>query len=478
VTVLDAESTSAVTTRWYSGGRLVVVVVLVALLTHLPGFVRTEVLNPDEAFLATQAQVLNDGGRLYHDVVDRKPPIVPYLYAATFRVTGSDELITIRVLALMAHIATALLLAALARRRWGDAAAFSAALLYLVASGGLVLEDSQPANFEVFMLPLMTAAMVFADRRKSTAAGVAVAAATLAKQVAATTMLPVAYLAWRNERIAGVVRAAAAFAVPVAVAALVFGWSDFMFWVFTGTGSYLDASGSWSVVLHRGLSGFGLFLAANLGALVLVVVGARRWREDLDIWLWLAAAILGVSAGFRFFGHYFLQLAPPFALLAASAVVRAKRAVLTAASVLAVASIVVFVALALQSHPNLLHPYDEIASSIDAHSAPSDRIFVWGQFPQAYWASDRRPATRFLNAGFLTGFGGGRSAEHVGREYAVSGAWDDFESDLAANPPALIVDASVDTSFAVERFPEFASYLDANYTRVDDVDGVVLYRRR
>src|SRR5439155_2516666 len=143
-------------------------------------------------------------------------------------------------LALMAHIATALLLAAIARRRWGDAAAFSAALLYLVASGGLVLEDSQPANFEVFMLPLMTASMLFADRRKPTAAGIAVAAATLAKQVAVTTMLPVAYLVWRRERLASVLRAAAAFAVPVAVAALLFGWSDFMFWVFTGTGSYLD----------------------------------------------------------------------------------------------------------------------------------------------------------------------------------------------------------------------------------------------
>src|SRR5207248_6284009 len=123
-----------VTHRWFTGWRLVLAVTLVAVVAHLPGFIRTEVLNPDEGFLATQAHVLNDGGRLYHDVVDRKPPIVPYLYAATFRVTGSDELLSIRALALMAHIATALLLAAIARRRWGDAAAFSAALLYLVAS--------------------------------------------------------------------------------------------------------------------------------------------------------------------------------------------------------------------------------------------------------------------------------------------------------------------------------------------------------
>ncbi len=75
------------------------VFLLLAVVTHLPSLIRTEALNPDEAFLATEAQVLNDGGHLYHDVVDRKPPIVPYVYAAVSRVTGSDDLVGVRVLA-------------------------------------------------------------------------------------------------------------------------------------------------------------------------------------------------------------------------------------------------------------------------------------------------------------------------------------------------------------------------------------------
>src|SRR5262245_14237419 len=89
VQVLDVESTRAATNPWLSGMRFVLVVVVLATVTHLPGFVRSEVLNPDEAFLATEAQVLNSGGHLYTDVVDRKPPLVPYVYAATFRVTGT-----------------------------------------------------------------------------------------------------------------------------------------------------------------------------------------------------------------------------------------------------------------------------------------------------------------------------------------------------------------------------------------------------
>ena len=476
---LGVESADAVAhRRWLTGWRFVFAVVLVAAIAHVPGFVRTEVLNPDEGFLATEAQVLNDGGHLYRDVVDRKPPVVPYLYAATFRISRSDDLVGVRVLALVAHIVTALLLAAIARRRWGDGAAFGAAMLYLVASAGLVVEDSQAANFEVFMLPFMCAAMLLADQDRPAASGVATAAATLAKQVAATTMLPLAYLAWRRQRLAGLLRLGAAFTLPVVLAAIVFGWSDFSFWVFTGTGSYLDASGSWSVVLGRGASGTGVFLAANLGAFLLVIGAWRRFRADLDLWLWLAAALVGAAAGFRFFGHYFLQVAPPFTLLAAGTLCTATRVERIRTIVLGAASVAVFLVLTLSMHPNVLPRYDHIASAVDDATQPGDRIFVWGQFPQVYWAADRRPATRFLTAGFLTGFGGGRSAQHVGRQYAVEGAWDDFKADLAAHPPAVIVDASAGTPFSLDRFPEFAAYVNAGYSRVEQVDGAVLYVHR
>ncbi len=235
---------------------------------------------------------------------------MPYLYTATQRATGSDELVWVRVLAVGAHVATALLLAAIARRRWGDQAALAAALLYLIASVGLVVEDSQAANFEVFMLPPMCAAMLLGERGRNASAGIAVAAATLAKQVAATTLLPLAYLAWKHDRAPG--GAAARRGVSRSRShspARWFGWSDFFFWVFTGTGSYLDASGSWSVAFGRGAWGTFMFVCSNMGALLLIIGVWRRRREDLDLWLWLVAGVIGAASGFRFFGHYFLQLA-------------------------------------------------------------------------------------------------------------------------------------------------------------------------
>src|SRR5215467_1750465 len=85
------------------------------------------IFNSDEAYLAVQAHVLRDGGRLYHDVADRKPPLVPYLYAATFALVGRDNLIAVHVVAILWLFGTALVLAWDARERSGPRAAAWAA---------------------------------------------------------------------------------------------------------------------------------------------------------------------------------------------------------------------------------------------------------------------------------------------------------------------------------------------------------------
>ncbi len=134
---------------------LVAVVLLLTATLRLPAFF-VDVFNSDETFLATQAQVIRDGGSLYEDATDRKPPLVPYLYAATFSIVGSTALWSVRVAAMLAVALTALLLAAEARRRYGERAAWTAAILFVAASVAFAPQDGQAANFEVFMLPAMT----------------------------------------------------------------------------------------------------------------------------------------------------------------------------------------------------------------------------------------------------------------------------------------------------------------------------------
>ena len=101
---------------------------------------------------------------------------MPYIYAATFEFTGTDDLAAVRVLAVLAHALTALLLAVEARRRLGKKwSGVAAGVLYLLAATAFRPQDAQAANFEVFMLPLMTAAMVLGVRRRPGAAGVTLA---------------------------------------------------------------------------------------------------------------------------------------------------------------------------------------------------------------------------------------------------------------------------------------------------------------
>jgi 4-amino-4-deoxy-L-arabinose transferase-like glycosyltransferase len=462
-----------------SGRRATVVVVLgivaVAFLLHLPGFLRGSIFNPDEAFVATEAQVLDAGGRLYEDVTDRKPPLLPYIYVGAFRVTGSDALWSVRLLAVAAHAGTALLLFSEGRRRAGTRGGIGAAALYLLAAVALKPEDAQAANFEVFMLPAMTAAVVLGARSRTTASGVAVGVATLVKQTAATTLLPLAYLAWRARRSRGLALLAIGAVIPLVIAALVVGPRNFVTWSFTDSGGYLDLEGV-SAGFALGAENTHDFLLANGAFLILLPLAWKHRRDDADLWLWLVAAVVGVATGFRFFGHYYLQLLPPLALLAARPLQTARRPLLVTVAVLAVVPAAWLVGEAFDESEFRAEVTAEVASYVKDHTVPGDRIFVWGHLPEIYWQSDRLPASRFVTTGLLTGLSDGRDVSG-NQDRAAVGAWDDAFADLDEHPPALIVNASFQDlrsdEFA-EKYPRFGEFME-DYELVDFVWRVSIY---
>ncbi len=468
-----------------------------AAVLRIPTF-SNHVFNADEAYLATEAQVINDGGHLYTDAVDRKPPIVPYLYAATFEITGSDDLAAIRVLAVLAHALTALLLTAEARRRFtnrstGRSAArytdVTVGVLYLLAATAFRPQDAQAANFEVFMLPLMTAAVVLGARRRPAASGATLAVATLTKQTAATTLLPLAFLAWKFRRARGLAVLAIAFAVPILLAALIFGFHDFFFWVFTGSGGYLDASGVLGYAAGLGAKNTGWFLFGSAALIVLAASAWKHWRDDADLWLWLVSGLIAVAAGLRFFPHYYLQVIPPLALLAGRGLVSHsffdRRAGIVLVAVLALVPVASYLPTAFEQRTDRnLHLALAAAAYARQHTKPGDRILVWGQAPEVYWASDRRPATRFPTTGFVTGASGGRPADRVGAQYATPGAMQQFLADLKNHPPTLIFDMSTADQrnagfYPPATVPAFSRFLThGNWRRVATVDGIDVLRSK
>ena len=463
------------------GLRLLAVLAAASIALHLPGLT-VHLFNSDEASLATMAMVIDRGGRLYRDTADRKPPVVPYVYAAVAEVTGSRDLRPVRAVAALVLAATAALLAAEAERRYRSRrAALGAATLFLLGSVAFFPADTQAAGFEVFMLLPMTAAVVAAGRGRAGQAGVWLAVACLCKQTAVTTALPVAWLLYRSGGWRVIARVLGAGATVIAVTAVAFGPSQFLLWTVTGNGGYLALRGSVGATIVRGLAMTGAFLGINLALFLLAGVAARRRAAGADLWLWLAGAAFGVLAGLRFFGHYYLQLLPPLVLLAAAALPAvgpvARRA---ATGAMALSAAVMCTVAFLPADERGLLPYGAIAAEVRRITTPDETVLVWGEFPEIYWAADREPATRFIHTGFLTGNSGGRDAGIGDASDGLPGAWTMLEADVRVHPPALIVDTSPAGIRNSEHYPlertSIWERIRREYQLAGTLDGVRFYR--
>ncbi|WP_354642675.1 ArnT family glycosyltransferase [Kitasatospora camelliae] len=476
--------------------RLVPLLALLAAVTHIPSFLRP-VWSPDEGYLATQARMLADGGVLYDTVVDRKPPLLPWLYQACFAVFGSGSLWPLRTLAIGAHLATAVLLASIARGRWGNRAGGAAGVLYLLLSIGLSPEDTQAATFEVFMLPAMVAAFRYAERRRWLAAGIAVALCSLTKQTGGAVMLPVLWMLYQDARWRGVpwrpalAKTSFGFALPIALVAVILTKpKGFLFWVVTGSGDYASFGSNWLQMLGRAFGNWAILAAAALG--FLAPLGHRVWRRlrhrplpvrgeeygsTVDLWVWLLSSVVAVSVGFHFYGHYYLQLMPALVLLGVGAVstgaVRWKPVLVYSA-----VACTFFWGLAVFWPGQKLNQTAEVATAVAARTSPKDTVLVWGMHPELYWLADRRPATRYLTAGFLTNYSGGKDDQKVGEQYSVSNAWQTFDAELAKGLPEVVVDDSGTAPYQPGMVPRIESLLDTHYEVVGITGDTVIYRLR
>jgi 4-amino-4-deoxy-L-arabinose transferase-like glycosyltransferase len=495
IDLLDAPAPSpapaaAARRRWRDLTRLFLVLLALTFVLRLPAFF-VPVFNSDETFLATQAHVIHDGGRLYEDAIDRKPPLVPYVYAATFSFFDTTALWSVRVVAMLAVALTALLLAIEARRRYGERAGWIAGVLLVLAMVAFAPPDGQAANFEVFMLPSMTAAILFARRGRGIAAGVAVAAATLAKQTGAATLLPVLYLIARTRGKRGMGRVALGFSVPTALVALAVGPSQLLYWAVLGNGSYLGMRTMSTMVLTTFLFMTLTWAACNLPVLWQLPRAwqARRVRgldgeHDTDLWLWLLSAAVSVAIGLRFFGHYYMQLAPPLALLTAGALSRGSRRLAHATIGFALVCGIAFSAAGYFMHPGTPEPnYQSVSRYLATTTNPDDPIYVWGSLPEIYWASGRRPATRFITSPFLTGNYPGRPADEANTGDDTEAAWQDFYADFSAHPPKYFVDTSPAKLrgaqyYPISKFPRLQHIIRKQYRYVVSIDEIAVYERK
>jgi Dolichyl-phosphate-mannose-protein mannosyltransferase len=394
-------------------------------------------LERDEGEYAYIADLLLDGGVPYRDAFDQKPPAVFAAYALIIRLLGRSPAAIhwgAQIYSL-GTVALVYLVGALAASRIvGGVAALL--VVPLLLDPGVY---GQSANTEVFMvLPLaaaLVATLLAVDRRNATwalTAGLASGLAMLFKQVAATNLIVcLSVLA-----IYGRWRLVLPFLGGVAVGPLL-------------TVLYFVSVGAWPEFFDA-VIGHNLQYAARLepqlyplllwislrGVLVgcwpiyaLALVGAL-WRRKPAMWksrrgrgivlAWAIASVVGMCVGGYFREHYYIQIAPAAALLAAVGLVKLTMPLTRrAAWVLPVATAIVVAYPVVASGWYYLpgdanakcrrlygpNPFVEalaVGRHINERSRPEDTVFIVGSEPQILFYANRRSASRFIFAYPLT----------------------------------------------------------------------------
>ncbi len=487
------DSSASRTSHWRGAGRTALLLVLLAVVTRLPLLVHNRPID-DEGMYTVVANVMLDGGLPYANAVERKPPLLFWTYSAIFAGAGRYNWLALHLTALAWTLLTMAGLYVIGAEVFDRRAGAAAAFLYCVFQPW-ANPNNLAFNGELMMnLPLVWAwALVLhrPQRRRLpalAAAGVLLGAAFLLKQPAAIAAVPMGvYLllpsyrsrhaySWR-ESVGQAAALTTGFIVIVGVIAAIL-WrqgilADAIFWTITAHDVpfifWSRAAGHTAAFVGACLP---LCLAAA-AALRFDAFGPARRPERFALVSLAVVSAIGVAASGRFYVHYFIQLVPPLALLAApivasSAALRAWVLVTAAAFVTAA-----WIVLPGESMPS------DAARYIRQHSAAGDRIFVWGQAPGIYLDAERQPATRYITTFPLTGYIFGPPLPGLDtRSRIIPGAWQHFSEDMTAHPARLIVDVQSDPAvqYAIGDFPILARLLFERYHRVAVTHEGVVYR--
>ena len=467
---------------------------LVALL-RLPGFCR-QLFDPDEASIASQAITLQHGGRMYVDTIDRKPPLPAEIYRVSFDLFGNSLIPLHLLMALFLAIGAAVVANDLLRR-YGSPTAWWGLGLYVAGALAFLPDSAQAANYAHFALLPGTLAIVWLRRQTWAAtvlAGFALGLAVLCRQTWAIGVVPGAVAIWwpmRDRRaLARVVCfGACTLAVVLAPLAFVDAWG-YLHWTFTSNEGFVASFGDAGLVIPSLFGQVGTFLGFHLvlvGLLVVRVAGKdfrRRWSGDLDLWVWTLTGLIAAFTGFRFFGHYFLQVLPAPVLLAApvAAALTAKvrwRKVVSGGLVLTtvVAFVFAWIPRTLRTLPDPTSLAAYVASQTDADG----RIFLWGNFPQVAWKADRPSGGALVSTDFVVGLSGNRAPNAATLKDTTPGAIKAMMTALEKHAPILILDTSTANihdyaHYPMSVVPQLWEWVQRHYVRSDVVEGVAVYR--
>lgn len=485
----------------------VVALMTFTIATRLPALVHPDTIDDESVYSVVANEIVN-GGRPYEHAIERKPPLLFWTYAAVFAVAGPYNWLALHAVAVVWVLLTMAGLFVIGRGVFDPAAGAIAALLYAVFQAWGTAKNLA-FNGEVLMnLPIVWAyALVFMPstsrmRPSLVVAGGLFGVAFLLKQPAAIAAVPAgvylllpAYGESRGyrgvDRVAQALQFTAGFVVALGAAA----------WVLWSQGILADAY-YWTITDHtvphvflaRAVEHSAAFMVAALPLFLPLLAWpllTQAWRPRRAEWMtvlgWTAASAVGAAAGGRFYPHYYIQLVPPLAVLAAGLYRQSGASSATSwpwwlrrrtlGSMLVIASVVFFTL----HRVGLLRvaPPSEAGRYVMEHSSFEQRLFVWGQAPKVYLDARRRPASRYIATFPLTGYIFGSPLDVDTTSRILPGAWANLETDFAAHPPAFIVDTevAVGAHYPMAAFPYLAQLVGGRFRLVATFADAAVYQR-
>jgi hypothetical protein len=502
---------------------------LATLILRSAGFA-FGILNIDESDFTVFGAALVKGYLPYRDLVDIKPPLLflTYLPAGLF---GGMSILPMRVLGVVWVFATAMVLRS-AVRHWliekdpelAEDAGVAAGWLYLLA---LLCEVPSLGGEPLLNLPVACAlyclARAFSEIKPHflmiLLAGFFVGLASLYKHQGAVGLIAfgaaiaLCLLLEPERRVARAILQitwmALGFALPWAAAigfyAALHALPFFIDWVFLKN-LHLSSGGNYngsplehfvqSTLLCCGATPIPWIFAIRATWLGLKTRELFRDRFLMAATFLLWLTWLAVSAGGRFYEHYYLQFAPPLAVLAAPEFARLTKAFSNQSSRLKLALILGCALPVLGSvgyswargfagaYPSQEPKSREVAAFIRANSAPNETMFIWGHFTPIYVLSQRLPGTRYEHTSVHMG---NYDPAYLPESFDASRSRSDQDvaqtlEDLVKRKPALIVDtAPADIHHwhhvPLSEFPDLQAYIETNYRVIGHPANATVYRR-
>lgn len=401
-----------------------------------------------------------DGVAPYVGAWDHKPPGIYLATAAAQALLGWLGPWTAGwLLSLAATVglgaAVAAVLARLGVTGWPRTLAAAGAVVlagqYLLALGGGLTEPLATAfvAWALVLVPQTTAGGRLA------VAGTLLAAGLLCSLQVLPGVFVVLALAGSGRRLARVALLAAGLAAPII---LVTGWlafagalPDAIDAIVTYTGAYRASNAGFSgqlsgpVIAWTLLAMLFLITPAAIGARSGLRTAGDRRAIAGGMLVWIGTALVMFLVQGRFLAHYAIPLSVPLGTLAGlglqltAARLRGRRsrgrsgallAPLLLGAITSLAAGAIAARMELTNVARDVPSLTEVATYLRQESAASDTIFVWGNQPRLYDVAGRDPATRYSYFYSLTTPG-----------YTTSTAVEELARELAARPPALVIDA-------------------------------------